>query len=286
MRVISGPRRAPSSSSSSMIPTAPAPVVLVLLALAPFLLLCNSSPIEALAFMRSASSVTSSSYHACRARRRRHTTLLLLANNNKDDDDITNTDNLLEKARRLREEVSAIESSKAVIQKGKDAEEEERRMAEDEARAQNDKRRMRYSAEVPILKDMGDEVMERVDFPPRLKGGKSRIVTVQAPLPLGLVLGEEFSLPGLTTVDEVSTDGNGASAGIQKGDIVRAITACQTTMETPTWQLLAGGIGQPKTKRFMYSVDGRPLEEVLDAVGSNRMDVRERDVWLVLERAD
>ena len=82
----------------------------------------------------------------------------------------------------------------------------------------------------------------------------------------------------------MAPDGNGDSAGIKQGDVLRAITACQTTMETPTWQLIAGGIGQPKTKRFMYSVDGRPLEEVLDAVGSNRMDVQGRDVWLVLER--
>lgn len=73
---------------------------------------------------------------------------------------------------------------------------------------------------------------------------------------------------------------------MQQGDLLRAVTACQTTMETPTWQLLAGGIGQPKTKRFMFSVDGRPLEEVLDAVGSNRMDVSGRDVVLVLERVD
>jgi hypothetical protein len=55
-------------------------------------------------------------------------------------------------------------------------------------------------------------------------------------------------------------------------------------VETPTWQLIAGGIGQPKTKRYMYSVDGRPLEEVLMAVASNRMDPQGRDVWLVLER--
>jgi len=177
-----------------------------------------------------------------------------------------------------------IETSKLEIQKEKDAEEEARQAAERESQEEMKKQRMRYSAEVPILKDMGEEVMERVDFPPRLKGGKSRIVAVQAPLPLGLVLGEDASIPGLTSVDEVAPDGNGDSAGIMQGDVLRAITACQTTMETPTWQLIAGGIGQPKTKRFMYSVDGRPLEEVLDAVGSNRMDVQGRDVWLVLER--
>jgi hypothetical protein len=36
----------------------------------------------------------------------------------------------------------------------------------------------------------------------------------------------------------------------------------------------------------MYSVDGKPLEEVLDAVGSNRMDANGRNVVLVLERVD
>ena len=109
---------------------------------------------------------------------------------------------------------------------------------------------------------------------------------MQAPLPLGLVLGQDAAAPGITSVDEVAAGSHGENARIQPGDIVRAITACQTTMETPTWQLLAGGIGQPKTKRFVYSVDGRPLEEVLDAVGSNRMDAQGRDVWLVLERPD
>ena len=200
------------------------------------------------------------------------------------DDDATSK--LLEKARKLREEVSAVEQSKAEVQKQNDAREQAQRELEMKAQKEKDQQRLRYSAEVPILKDMGDEVMERVDFPPRLKDGKSRIVTIQAPLPLGLILGEDETIPGLTAVDEVAEEGNGAAAGIKQGDIVRAITACQTTMETPTWQLLAGGIGQPKTKRFMYSVDGRPLEEVLDAIGSNRMDVQGRDVWLVLERMD
>lgn len=210
------------------------------------------------------------------------TTHLHSSSDNRSDD----TNKLLEKARKLRQEVSAIESSKMEVQKQNDAKVQAQREAEREEQMQKDELRLRYSAEVPILKDMGEEVMERVDFPPRLKGGASRILTIQAPLPLGLVLGEDEALPGLTSVDEVAADGNGAVAGIKQGDIVRAITACQTTMETPTWQLLAGGIGQPKTKRFMYSVDGRPLEEVLNAIGSNRMDAQERDVWLVLERID
>lgn len=114
--------------------------------------------------------------------------------------------------------------------------------------------------------------------------GKSRIIATTSPLPLGIVLGQSNE-SDIITVDELSTDGNGAMiGGIVLGDVLRAVTACQTTMETPTWQLLAGGIGQPKTKRFMFSVDGRPLEEVLDAVGSNRMDISGRDVVLVIER--
>ena len=83
------------------------------------------------------------------------------------------TDNLLEKARRLRQEISAIESSKVDIQREKDAKDRARQAAEMEVKEQKYNLRMRYSAEVPILKDMGEEVMERIDFPPRLKGGES-----------------------------------------------------------------------------------------------------------------
>ncbi|KAL7447853.1 hypothetical protein ACHAWC_000155, partial [Mediolabrus comicus] len=144
----------------------------------------------------------------------------LHSSDNRSNDD---TNKLLEKARQLRQEVSAIETSKMEVQKQNDAKVQAQREAEREEQMQKDELRLRYSAEVPILKDMGEEVMERVDFPPRLKGGASRILTIQAPLPLGLVLGEDEALPGLTSVDEVAADGNGAAAGIKQGDIVRAI---------------------------------------------------------------
>lgn len=106
----------------------------------------------------------------------------------------------------------------------------------------------------------------------------------QASLPLGLILGEHERIPGATAVDETVPDGNGHVAGVREGDILRAVTACQVTMETPTWQLIAGGIGQPKTKRFMFSTDGVAFEEVMEAVASNRMDPEQREVWLVVER--
>jgi len=107
----------------------------------------------------------------------------------------------------------------------------------------------------------------------------------EASLPLGIILGESEEYPGAVSVDEVGIGSNGELAGVQEGDLLRACTACQVTMETPTWQILAGGIGMPKTKRFIYSVDGNAaFEEVLEAVGSNRMDPEERPVILVLER--
>lgn len=86
------------------------------------------------------------------------------------DDDTT--EQLLNKARRLREEISAIESSKLQAQNEKDVQRRLRQAEEEAARQQKENLRLRYSAVVPILKDMGEEVMERVDFPPRLKGGE------------------------------------------------------------------------------------------------------------------
>ena len=104
-----------------------------------------------------------------RACRRQQFSLLLASNSDVNDD---STDNLLEKARRLRQEVSAIESSKLETQKENAARQKQKQMEENKVQEQLNKQRLRYSAEVPILKDMGEEVMERVDFPPRLKGGK------------------------------------------------------------------------------------------------------------------
>lgn len=109
-----------------------------------------------------------------RACRRQQFSQMLLASNSDVNDD--GTDNLLEKARRLRQEVSAIESSKLETQKENAARQKQKQVEENKVQEQLNKQRLRYSAEVPILKDMGEEVMERVDFPPRLKGGKYNIL--------------------------------------------------------------------------------------------------------------
>jgi hypothetical protein len=157
--------------------------------------------------------------------------------------------------------------------------------------------------------------MERCDFTPRIKATTtsgdddddddddddkddntspllSRIIAIQAPLPLGVILGQDIITANtggglITTVDDIADDGNGSLiGGIQVGDIVRGCTACQSTMEQPTWQLILGGVGQPKTTRMMFSCDNQPLEEILNAISSNNMDPQKRHVWLVLERIE
>mmetsp|Transcript_36698 Transcript_36698/g.43855 ORF Transcript_36698/g.43855 Transcript_36698/m.43855 type:complete len:277 (-) Transcript_36698:235-1065(-) len=192
---------------------------------------------------------------------------------------------LREKADQLRREVTQFED-------GKRDKERSDQLARDTLLEEKRDERLRYSAIIPILKGDGSTEMERVDFQPRIKAStldgtassSSVIMAVQAALPLGIILGEDETLPGAIRVDEVIEDGNGAASGVMVGDLLRACTACQVTMEMPTWQIMAGGIGRPKTSRMMFSTDGRPFEEVMEAVGSNRIDPEKRPAWLVLER--
>jgi len=205
-------------------------------------------------------------------------------NNNK-----TKANALREKAAQLRREVNEAESIKR-------EKERSQQTARDEILEKKQDDRLRYSAVVPILKGDGSTEMERIDFRPRFlkmddadddntsSPSSSFIMAVEAALPLGIILGEDETLPGAVRVDEVVEDGNGAVSGVKVGDLLRACTACRVTMEMPTWQIMAGGIGRPKTTRMMFSADGRPFEEVMEAVGSNRIDPLERPAWLVLER--
>lgn len=192
---------------------------------------------------------------------------------------------LKEQARKLREEIANFESAKDQMV------ETERK----EIQAKLDKKQAlvdRYSAIVPILKPDGTTVEEKVQFPPILgkRGADSveeadtTIIVIEAPLPLGILLGEDETIPGMTVVDEVVDGSNGQTVGIQEGDMLRACTACQPTMAQPTWQLIAGGIGKPKTVRMMFDVDYKPFEQVMGAIASNRLDPEERSAILVIER--
>jgi hypothetical protein len=185
---------------------------------------------------------------------------------------------LIEKARRLRKDVESFEASKKAL-------EDQDRQEAAALQAQQQALRERYSAIVPILKPDGSTQDERCDFSPKWgKDGTSYITVVESALPIGVILGESEQFPMTTVVDEVGEDSNGAAAGLQVGDLVRAFTACKVEMEMPTWQILTGGIGIPKTKRFMYSADGRPFEEVMEAIASNRQDPEQRPVLMVIER--
>ncbi|KAL7575870.1 hypothetical protein ACA910_003185 [Epithemia clementina (nom. ined.)] len=184
-----------------------------------------------------------------------------------------------EKAESLRREVAEFEQRKKNL-----ADKEKRRL--EQAKEEEQALRTRYSAVVPILKPDGSTQEERCDFQPRQKDGSTYIAVFQARLPLGIILGESDDWPGAIVVDEVAVGSNGESGGLKVGDIVHACTACKMEMEMPTWQLLAGGIGVPKTKRFMYQADRRPFEEVMEAVKSNRQDPEERPALFVVERKE
>ena len=191
----------------------------------------------------------------------------------------SNPEDLLKQAEKLRKQVDEIQKQKQQV------EQEENNRLKRERQAQQAQRE-RYTAVVPILKPDGSLVEERCVFSPRYQDSTSFITTLLVELPIGVILGESEDFAGAIVVDEVAEGSNGESGGVLVGDLVRACTACKFAMEQPAWQLIAGGIGIPRTKRFMYSADNRPFEEVLDVVSSNRMDPEGRPVLLVIERQE
>jgi hypothetical protein len=185
-------------------------------------------------------------------------------------------DDLQEQARKLRKEITAFEQEKTK------ADEAEKRI-QDEAEMAKQTAKDYYSAVLPILKPDGTTTTEKVEFTPVSKNQDTFIKVLEGSLPLGCIL-EEGENAGTVVVHQLDPDSNAALAGLEEGDVLRACTACKMEMEAPTWQLLAGGIGRPKTVRMMYAVDFNPFEEVLEALGSNRMDPEGRPALLVVER--
>lgn len=207
---------------------------------------------------------------------------------------------LLEKAAQLRAEAEALSNDESLPAAAGMVGGE---TAEEASAAAQDRAMRRLSINLPISKPDFTVVDEDVEFAPSLPLGTSELVRIAAPLPLGLILEEggadaeeNDGVPeeataagspvgrGFTWVAEVADEGNAAGAGVRVGDVLRACSAVKVQMEMPTWQLLGGGIGRPRPFRFIYSVDQRPFEEVMEAVGSNRLDPEARDVLLVVER--
>jgi hypothetical protein len=189
---------------------------------------------------------------------------------------------LKEKAEQLRQEISAFEETKSKLEQ-----EKQRQIVE--TLQEQQALRERYSAILPILKPDGSTIDEQIQFPPYHNDGSSYIITCEATLPLGLVLGESEDFAGAIVVDQVVSKSNGDQAGVRVGDIVRAFTACKLQMEQPAWQLMAGGIGRPKMYRYIHpvGVDKRVSFEMhLEALVSNRLDPDQRPVLPVLERQE
>ena len=56
-------------------------------------------------------------------------------------------------------------------------------------------------------------------------------------------------------------------------------------MSYPTWQLMMGGVGQPKMQKILFGAQGEPFEKVMAAIGSNAREQQGNgQVVLVLER--
>lgn len=199
---------------------------------------------------------------------------------------------LFDEAARLRAEVDALEADEDLPASAGIVDGKTRKDARKEAELQALRR---LTVNLPISKPDFSVVDEDVEFVPALPLGTSELIKLSAPLPLGLILEQggyncvtNDSMVAVsaefTWVAEVAEGSNAEAAGVQEGDILRACSAVKIQMEMPTWQLLGGGIGRPRPFRFIYSADRRPFEEVMEAVGSNRMDPEARDALLVLER--
>jgi small-conductance mechanosensitive channel len=141
---------------------------------------------------------------------------------------------LKERAQQLRNEIEEFEKQKNDLA---DEERERQQKLLDDKRAIID----HYSVVLPILKPDGTTVEEKIQFPPRLvastsddeeEEGSSTVFTVEANLPLGILLGEHETFVGITEVDEVVKGSNGDLAGIKEGDLLRACTACKMEMVT------------------------------------------------------
>ena len=193
----------------------------------------------------------------------------------------------LKAAEKLRADAASLESDKSIAIAAAQAD-------RDAAAAADAAYREKWSVTLPILKQDGRTVNEGVAFKPLLSNGTaSTLIRAEIPLPMGMILGESV-VEGVygknitvTTVDEVN-DNSQAVGLLQPGDVLRCTTATQVQMTTPTWQLLVGGIGQPKTVRFMYACDGSrsSFEEVMGAIKSNSQDPEGRPAIIVVERKD
>lgn len=146
------------------------------------------------------------------------------------------------------------------------------------------------SAVLPIARPDWSVEDTECFFEPRTKGG-AELLRFDVAVPCGVILQESDDPEGrpIIVVGAVGEGSNAEATGLLPGDILRATSAVRQQMEMSTWQILGGGIGRPRTFRFIFGADldaqpRRDFEEVLGAVGSNRLDPQGRPAILVVER--
>mmetsp|Transcript_84262 Transcript_84262/g.149266 ORF Transcript_84262/g.149266 Transcript_84262/m.149266 type:complete len:179 (-) Transcript_84262:172-708(-) len=133
-----------------------------------------------------------------------------------------------------------------------------------------------YMAEGPL----------EASFQPLLANSSLLCVRLDEPFDLGLGLHKEGPAEGNFYVTALEESKLRRASGIQVGDIIRATTSVQMGMSYPLWQLILGGVGQPKRQKVLLEIKGQSPQNVITAVNSN---LRENDangqVVVVLERA-
>lgn len=95
---------------------------------------------------------------------RQHRALLFASSQGKDDVE-RNAQKIREEAERIRREIAGFEQEKEQARINL-------QMEKDKIAKEKQDLRDRYAVEIPILKGDGNTVMEKVDFPPRIPGGK------------------------------------------------------------------------------------------------------------------
>jgi len=104
-----------------------------------------------------------------------------------------------------------------------------------------------------------------------LPNGKSELLKVQLPLPLGIDL-EQSPKDGIIRVVSVSGKGSAKNTEetVKVGDILRAVTARVKKMSYPQQQVALGGIGRPQlATTILFCERRRDLDEILDGLASN-----------------
>ena len=115
----------------------------------------------------------------------------------------------------------------------------------------------------------------------------SSLLCVRLDMPLGMLLEEEETgaLSGAMVVGECLEEGSAQAGGVREGDVLRATTACSMQMSYPTWQLMMGGVGQPRLQKILFAAQDEPFEKVMAAIASNMREQQGNgQVVLLLER--